>query len=190
MFRQGFFSKNYCTLRDNVKTYIKKRDKLKWKYLGALRRRRDKSTWQRKKTYAKTVTKLTLHCQETTVQAGRKRDKTTWQHEGTKVHVGKEHEKITPQYQGLTVQAGRKRDKTTWQHEGAKVRVGKEHDKITPQYQGLAVQAGRKRDKTTWQYQGIAARSIISHDNTGLYLNSAPYLARLLTPGTPPYLKV
>ena len=102
VFRQGVFSKNYCTLRNNVKTYIKKRDKLIWKYLGALRRRRDKSTWQRKKTYTKTVTKLTLHCQETTVQAGRKRDKTTWQHEGTKVHVGKEHEKITPQYQGLT----------------------------------------------------------------------------------------
>ena len=32
VFRQGVFSKNYCTLRDNVKTYIKKRDKSIRKY--------------------------------------------------------------------------------------------------------------------------------------------------------------
>ena len=32
VFRQGVFSKNYCTLRNNVKTYIKKRDKSIRKY--------------------------------------------------------------------------------------------------------------------------------------------------------------
>ena len=32
VFRQGVFSKKYCTLRDNVKTYIKKRDKSIRKY--------------------------------------------------------------------------------------------------------------------------------------------------------------
>ena len=68
VFRQGVFSKNYCTLRDNVKTYIKKRDKSIRKYQRGN---------AKKKTYTNIVTKLTLHCQETTVHAGRKPDKTT-----------------------------------------------------------------------------------------------------------------